>query len=236
MSPVWYVAICCIPTLLFNLGAVVVVALPLRWTGVILSAVAPAARISTLALHGYAVWHFGIFTGLGIVVVSLPCIRIVDRCAGKVTRWFAERQIACCRQTLIHAILDEAGVAETGAMAETVKDLESYDGPTLRDLAIEVFDSARPGHTLLMGRIKRRLAQMGYEPDDYGAALVTSDLQELSDIQNWLLTDVGILDEDAHHISIRLRTPKKTRRRRKAKIAIAEKHAKLRSEQPGDRR
>jgi hypothetical protein len=235
-SPGWYVAICCVPTLFFDLCAAIVVFLPLRGAVVVASAIGPITKISTVALFAYAIWHFGIFTGVGVVVISFACSRITDRCIGKLLGGFVERRIARDRQALIHTILDKAGVVETGAMAAAVEDLESYDGPTLRDLAIEVFDSARPGHTLLMGRIKRRLDEMGHDSDDYSAALVTSDRQELSDIRNWLLTEVGILDEDARHISTRLQAPKKTRRRRKAKTAIAEEPAKLRSEQPGDRR
>ena len=121
-------------------------------------------------------------------------------------------------------------------LAEMVEELESYDNETLDEIAAELAESERPSATLLMGTIARHLDRMKYEAHDHASTLTTSELHELSKLRNWLLDEIGILDEDAHTISSRLQSPKKTRRRRKAKAAAAAKRNPPHSEPPSNDR
>jgi hypothetical protein len=200
-SPAWYVAICCVPTLFFDLCAVIAVLFPLSPAVAVAAAVARISRISTVVLFGYGLWHFGVFTGLGIIVISIPCAVLTDRCIGKLANGFVERHVAGLRQAAIHRILDKAGIVDLEMMAEMVEELESFDDETLRNIAEEVFDSEAPADALLMVIVARRLDQVTRQADDDATPAEASDVRQRLGKPVRLLVDVEILDEDGRPTS-----------------------------------
>jgi len=232
LSPAWYVAICCVPALFFDLCGVIAVLFPLGCAVAVANAVGRITMISTVVLFGYGLWHFGVFTGLGIIVISIPCAALIDRCIGKLMNGFVQRHIAGFRQAAIHRILDNAGIVDLEAMAELVEELESFDDKTLRDIAEEVFDSEAPADALSMVIVARRLDRMARLADDDPMPADASEDRRRSDKRSRLLVDFEILDEDGHEISSRMPAKTKTRRRRKAKSKAT---TELRSEPPRNR-
>lgn len=226
-SPGWYVAVCSVPELVFDLGVALLIVVSVDWAASAIGALGRITRITTICLFGYGLWHFGIFTGVGIIAISFLCTFLIHRCIWKCLDPVVARRFADFRQRAIHAILNAAGVTKIGTMAEIVEELETYDDEMLQGLTEEVFESECPEQALFAGIIERRMEDLEDDLDDDSVILLKSDLRYPSDIQKWLRLNVQILAEDDREVSRQMQPDSskraKTRRRRKAKSRAAAK-------------
>jgi hypothetical protein len=243
-SPGWYVAICCVPTLVASLSrAVGVLLLNNANLGQKASHAASIASTAlTLALFGYGIWHFGLFAGVGVVAISLLCILLIGGSVTKLITAIAERRIERYRQALIRTVAERVGATDDDAMAAAVGALEYFDDADLREFADKILQSKQPRYALLAGIVSQQLGEMGYDEEECRTVLMKSDARQLSNLWSWLTVDEKIQEDEAVDDEIvkdaplpgsdRLRPKAKTRRRRGAKRTLAATLMQLRSEPP----